>query len=262
MSRYSDYKHANEILRSIEKNPEKYLIIHYSCESFFNLKGKSPRIASISVRQYNNAQTNNFSIHQVAEQLNMTITDENYLKIEKKLLDDFFKFVEKKSDDKIWLHWNMRDSIFGFGALELRYKILKGNPTIIDNDKKVDIGHLFKQYYGEGYIGDSHIKMLSEKNEFNPRNFLNGTQEAAAFKNKEYVKLSLSTSSKVNLFSSFITYAVNNNLLTNTSKWKMRGTNISGLYSTFEESRFGKIVIGLILMIIGGVIGAIISNLI
>ncbi|XOW23545.1 hypothetical protein QK911_01960 [Lactococcus lactis] len=44
--------------------------------------------------------------------------------------------------------------------------ILKGNPTIIDNDKKVDIGHLFKQYYGEGYIGDSHIKMLSEKNEF------------------------------------------------------------------------------------------------
>lgn len=261
MSRYSDHKHANEILRSIEKNPEKYLIIHYSCESFFNLNGKSPRIASISVRQYNNAQTNNFSIHQVAEQLNKTITDENYLEIEKKLLDDFYAFVKIKAE-KIWLHWNMRDSSFGFGALELRYKILDGTPTIIDNDKKIDIGHLFKQYYGGDYIGNPHIQTLLKKNHFNDKNFLNGAQEAAAFDKKEYVKLSLSTSSKVNLFSSFITYAVNGNLLTDTSKLKMRGTNISGLYSTFEESRFGKMVIGLILMIIGGVIGAIISNLI
>ncbi|KSU14662.1 hypothetical protein LMG9449_2502 [Lactococcus lactis subsp. lactis] len=183
------------------------------------------------------------------------------MEIEKKLLDDFYAFVKIKAE-KIWLHWNMRDSSFGFGALELRYKILDGTPTIIDNDKKIDIGHLFKQYYGGDYIGNPHIQKLLEKNEFNDKNFLNGAQEAAAFDKKEYVKLSLSTSSKVNLFSSFITYAVNGNLLTDTSKLKMRGTNISGLYSTFEESRFGKMVIGLILMIIGGVIGAIISNLI
>lgn len=261
MSRYSDYKHANEILRSIEKNPEKYLIIHYSCESFFNLNGKSPRIASISVRQYNNAQTNNFSIHQVAEQLNMTITDENYLEIEKKLLDDFFDFVDKKSD-KIWLHWNMRDSSFGFGALELRYKILDGTPTIIDNDKKIDIGHLFKQYYGGDYIGNPHIQTLLKKNHFNDKNFLNGAQEAAAFDNKDYVKLSLSTSSKVNLFSSFITYAVNGNLLTDTSKLKMRGTNVIGLCATIYSTLWGKFLFWLVNTIIAGIIGALIGKFI
>lgn len=260
MSRYSDYKHAKKILRNIEKSPEKYLIIHYSCESFFNLNGKSPRIASISVRQYNNAQTNNFSIYQIAEQYNCEVTDENYLEIEKKLLDDFFNFVKMKLD-KTWLHWNMRDSSFGFGALELRYKVLGGSPTVIDNDKKIDIGHLFKQYYGGGYIGNPHIKSLLELNKFNPKQFLDGKEEAEAFDKGEYVTLSLSTSSKVNLFSTFITYAINGDLLTKTPKWKMRGTNISGLYATFEESRFGKIVIGFILMVIGGVIGAVISKM-
>ncbi len=261
MSRYSDHKHANEILRSIEKNPEKYLIIHYSCESFFNLNGKSPRIASISVRQYNNAQTNNFSIHQVAEQLNKTITDENYLEIEKKLLDDFYAFVKIKAE-KIWLHWNMRDSSFGFGALELRYKILDGTPTIIDNDKKIDIGHLFKQYYGGDYIGNPHIQTLLEKNHFNDKNFLNGAQEAAAFDNKDYVKLSLSTSSKVNLFSSFITYAVNGNLLTDTSKLKMRGTNVIGLGATIYSTLWGKFLFWLVNTIIAGIIGALIGKFI
>ena len=53
MSRYTDYKYASGVLKEIENKPEKYLIIHYSCESFYNLGGKSPRIASISVRQFN-----------------------------------------------------------------------------------------------------------------------------------------------------------------------------------------------------------------
>jgi len=260
MSRYSDYKHADKILRNIERSPEKYLIIHYSCESFFNLGGKSPRIASISVRQFNNAQTNNFSIHQIAEQLQLDITDANYLKIEKKLLDDFFDFVSKKSE-KIWLHWNMRDNSFGFGALELRHKVLGGNPVVIDNDKKIDIGHLFKLYYGGGYIGNPHIQKLLDKNNFNDKNFLSGKEEALAFDNREYVKLSLSTSSKVNLFSSFITYAINNNLKTDISKWKMRGTNFSGLWATLTSYKVVKAIFWILNLVIGGVIGAIISNM-
>jgi hypothetical protein len=261
MSRYTDYKYAKHILKYIEDKPEKYLIIHYSCESFFNLEGKSPKIASISVRQFNNAQTNNFSIHQYAEFLHIKISSETYKQIEEKLLKDFFKFVDKNSE-KIWIHWNMRDSSFGFNALEHRFKVLGGTPTVIDNDKKIDLGHLFKLYFGEGYIENPHIESLMNLNEFNPKNFLNGKNEAIAFDKSEYVKLSLSTSSKVNLFSSFITAATNNSLKTNVSKWKMRGTNISGLYSTFEESRFGKIIIGLILMIVGAIIGTVISKMI
>ena len=40
MSRYTDYKYASGVLKEIENKPEKYLIIHYSCESFYNLGGE------------------------------------------------------------------------------------------------------------------------------------------------------------------------------------------------------------------------------
>lgn len=44
MSRYTDYKYASGVLKGIENKPEKYLIIHYSCESFYNLGGKAPEL--------------------------------------------------------------------------------------------------------------------------------------------------------------------------------------------------------------------------
>lgn len=259
MSRYTDYKYASNILKGIENKPEKYLIIHYSCESFYNLGGKSPRIASISVRQFNNAQTNNFSIHQYSERLNIPITDDTYRDIEKKLLTDFFTFVDKNLD-KIWIHWNMRDSVFGFNAIEQRFRVLGGKPQAIDNDKKIDLGHLFKLLYGGDYIENPHIEKLLELNKFNPKQFLNGKQEAEAFDNSEYVKLSMSTSSKVNLFSTFVTHAINQTLKTRIPNWKIRGTNFAGLLVTFQDTTSGKIIFWLVNTIIAGIIGAWISK--
>lgn len=259
MSRYTDYKYASNILKGIENKPEKYLIIHYSCESFYNLGGKSPRIASISVRQFNNAQTNNFSIHQYSEMLNIPITDDTYRDIEKKLLTDFFTFVDKNLD-KIWIHWNMRDSVFGFNAIEQRFRVLGGKPQAIDNDKKIDLGHLFKLLYGGDYIENPHIEKLLELNKFNPKQFLNGKQEAEAFDNSEYVKLSMSTSSKVNLFSTFVTHAINQTLKTRIPNWKIRGTNFAGLLATFQDTTSGKIIFWLVNTIIAGIIGAWISK--
>ncbi len=259
MSRYTDYKYASNILKGIENKPEKYLIIHYSCESFYNLGGKSPRIASISVRQFNNAQTNNFSIHQYSEMLNIPITDDTYRDIEKELLTDFFAFVDKNLD-KIWIHWNMRDSVFGFNAIEQRFMVLGGIPQAIDNDKKIDLGHLFKLLYGGDYIENPHIEKLLELNKFNPKQFLNGKQEAEAFDNSEYVKLSMSTSSKVNLFSTFVTHAINQTLKTRIPNWKIRGTNFAGLLATFQDTTSGKIIFWLVNTIIAGIIGAWISK--
>lgn len=259
MSRYTDYKYASNILKGIENKPEKYLIIHYSCESFYNLGGKSPRIASISVRQFNNAQTNNFSIHQYSEMLNIPITDDTYRDIEKELLTDFFAFVDKNLD-KIWIHWNMRDSVFGFNAIEQRFMVLGGTPQAIDNDKKIDLGHLFKLLYGGDYIENPHIEKLLELNKFNPKQFLNGKQEAEAFDNSEYVKLSMSTSSKVNLFSTFVTHAINQTLKTRIPNWKIRGTNFAGLLATFQDTTSGKIFFWLVNTIIAGIIGAWISK--
>ena len=40
---YEKHKSARKIFSDIDKNPSKYLIIHYSCESFYDIKdGHTP----------------------------------------------------------------------------------------------------------------------------------------------------------------------------------------------------------------------------
>ena len=44
---------AINLFKKIDKARENYLIIHYSCESFYDIKdGKTPRITSIAIFQY------------------------------------------------------------------------------------------------------------------------------------------------------------------------------------------------------------------
>lgn len=70
MSQFSDHKTACEILKKIELNPSNYLLIHYSCESFVNIRdGRTPRITSIAIRHFATGQTESFSLHKTAEQM-------------------------------------------------------------------------------------------------------------------------------------------------------------------------------------------------
>ncbi|MEX2805009.1 hypothetical protein AB3329_07850 [Streptococcus sp. H31] len=259
MSRYTDHEQASNVLKEIERRPDKYLIIHYSCESFYNLNGKSPRIASISVRKYNDGQTINFSMHQYLEKRQHSTTDESSQTIEKELLEDFFSYVSKNGD-KFWIHWNMRDTVFGFHALEHRFKVLGGDPTVIDDDKKIDLAHLLKLYFGGGYISNPHIEKLALKNGLKPYRFLTGEKEAEAFNNQEYNELSMSTSSKTNLFSTFVTMLIDGTLKTDIPKWKIRGVKLSGLLATFQETTYGKLIFWILNLVIGGIIGAIIAK--
>ena len=81
MTQYNRHKKAVRIFRDITSNPEKYLIIHYSCESFIDKEdGRTPRITTIAIRYFESSQTKTFSIHEVAEQKNVAIDkiEENY----------------------------------------------------------------------------------------------------------------------------------------------------------------------------------------
>ena len=90
MSQYTDHEDAVRILKEIEKNPSNYLFIHYSCESFIDIKdGRTPRITSIAIRHIKTGQTESFSLHKVAEQAGESIDKlhERYDIIERKRLD-------------------------------------------------------------------------------------------------------------------------------------------------------------------------------
>jgi hypothetical protein len=131
---------ARNTLSDLMSHPEHVVVIHYSCESFYDRPdGSSPRITSIAVRNLESAQTTSFSIHQMAKRNGYSIDqiDQRYDHLEKMMLDEFYEYVRTHLTYK-WLHWNMRDINYGFQAIAHRYRVLRGEPVEIYEANLVD----------------------------------------------------------------------------------------------------------------------------
>jgi len=256
MGQYEKHKNAIEIFRKMISTPRNYLLIHYSCESFVDKEdGRTPRITTIAIRYFESSQTKTFSIHEVAEQnhIDMDKIEENYDKLEREMLSHYFEFVQKH-EQYFWIHWNMRDSNYGFYAIENRYKVLGGQPAIISDDKKIDLARVLVDCFGRGYIGNPRMEKLVEKNHMTKLGFLTGKEEAEAFENKQYIKLRNSTLRKVDLFYSIITAAAEGKLETN-ARWKDKyGVSIQGIYEALKERWWFNAIIFFIGLIIGAFI--------
>ncbi len=91
-------KRAMETIIDLAENSSHSLIIHYSCESFYDIKdGRTPRVTSIAVKYMKTGQTKSFSIHKTAERkkVNFEKIEEHYDELEKDMLADFFSFVDE-----------------------------------------------------------------------------------------------------------------------------------------------------------------------
>lgn len=257
------YKRARKIVKGIDKDPEKYLIIHYSCESFYDITdGKTPRITAIAVRYYETGQTDIFSIHKTAEKKGISLNDidSKYDMLEKEMLKEFFDFVKQHSAYK-WLHWNMRDINYGFKAIEHRYEVLKGKPYILQDENKIDISRLLIDLYGVGYISHPRLPKLMDKNNIRPKDFLEGGDEAIAFQNKEYIKLHQSTLRKVDVLSNIVDRCANNTLKTNAKFIEKYGLTPQGIYYMIKDNWVAQLLVWAFSMVASGFVGVIITNL-
>ena len=123
---YNRQKEAKEKIKDIFKNKNNVFIIHYSCESFYNIEnGRTPRITSIVVKYLDSCNDVSFSIHKIAEIEDISDISEHYDAIEKKMLDEFYDFI-KKHENYYWVHWNMKNINYGFEAIAHRYRVLGG----------------------------------------------------------------------------------------------------------------------------------------
>lgn len=69
-------KEAKKGLDALDDRRDQTLVIHYSCESFYDIKdGRTPRVTSIAVRNFSTGQTTSFSIHKSAEQSGVPISE-------------------------------------------------------------------------------------------------------------------------------------------------------------------------------------------
>lgn len=264
MSRCSKYKKAKSIIEQISNEEYRYVIIHYSCESFFNIKdGKTPRITSIAVKELETGQVKSFSIHQCAEFEHIELNEicNKYDELERKMLQQFFDYAEQINNNrKIWLHWNMRDSNYGFEALKNRFNVLTG---IIHNIsfQNIDLSALLINYYGVQYIGQPRLEKIMEKNGFSKGSFLKGKEEAIAFDQKEYVKLHQSTLKKVDVIFCILDKVMDNSLKTNTTLKSRYGFSIQCYYEVLQSKWWWKLFVTLFLLIAGGIIGHFIEGI-
>ena len=235
---------AKSQLQSILENSRNVVIIHYSCESFYNRPdGSSPRITSIAVRNLDSGQTASFSIHQVAERKNVPHEDivNQYNKLERTMLDDFYNYV-KIHKNCTWLHWNMRDINFGFAALAHRYRVLGGKPCDVHESQLCDLARLMKGMFGPKYVDDPRLTKLMQLNGISDRDFLTGQQEAEAFDQKEYVKLHQSTLRKVDVMSSIVGRLADGTVKTNSGWQEIHGNRLCYFAEVAKDHPIGAVI--------------------
>lgn len=220
-------KEAKEKFIFLKNNKSKVYIIHYSCESFIKHQMKTPRISSIAIRNYGSGQTISFSINKIAETKHIQFEDIElkYDELEKYMLEEYFRFIKEHKDD-YYVNWNMRDINYGFEAIKHRYKVLGGNPIDIDETRLYDLSRILINYYGVDYISHPRLPKLMEKNNISTDGFLNGSEEADCFDNKDYIKLHISTLKKVDVLFNILDRQINGKLQTNTNKIKTKVDDI------------------------------------
>ena len=251
-------KDSRSALGKIFADASNVWVIHYSCESFYEIhEGRSPRITSIALRKLDSAQTISFSIHKVAEIKGVPFSgiSKHYDSLEREMLQDFYRHLRNYQQVK-YLHWNMRDSNYGFQAIEHRFRVLGGNDDelyIVDDKNKTDLARLLIDIYGLGYIGHPRLEKLLEKNDISRLDFLTGAKEAEAFDNKEFVALHRSTLRKVDVMANIDGRAHDGNLKSNTSWWDMHGGRVAWVFNWLTEHPrwgFAGVVLAIIIAII------------
>lgn len=237
LNRIKKRRDALRRLEDIFRNPEHVLVIHYSCETFYDrVDGTSPRITSIAVLTLSSRQAHSFSIHQVAERKGFKIEaiEKHYNKLEKQMLDEFYNFV-KVHLDFTWLHWNMRNINYGFPAIAHRYQVLGGDPVHIHENNLEDLSNLFIDIFGPKYIQHPRLPSLIELNHVSKKEFLKGDEEAKAFEQKEYVKLHQSTLRKVDVLATLAGRLADGSIKTNAKIWDVYGISLRGIGEIIKD---------------------------
>lgn len=247
-------KEARRVLDGLFSKADRVCVIHYSCESFYDREdGRSPRITSIAVRWLDSAQTASFSIHQTAETSNTTFDkiEDHYDELERDMLKRFFAHLGARKE-VTYLHWNMRDSNYGFQAIEHRFRVLGGQDDdlhVVDDNYKQDLPRLLHDIYGADYIGHPRLEELVKKNGIAQRDFLPGAEEAEAFERQDFAALHLSTLRKVDVIANIAVLAHDRQLKTNTTLWAMHGGRISAWFRWLGDDPFfsiGAVVVSLL----------------
>lgn len=249
-------REALEDLGRLMKERRSIMLVHYSCESFYNRpNGSSARITSIAVRAFATGQTTSFSIHQMAEREGIAPDQiaQRYDELEKQMLKEFSAYA-KQHQDKSWVHWNMRDVNYGFPAIAHRSRVLGYTPSMPPEDKLFDLARTLYRLFGPRYAPHPRLKNVVGMNHITDLDMLDGKQEAEAFERGEYVKLHLSTLRKVDIVANILERVEDGRLKTAAPLMEQYGSPVAVIAAFLQEHPLAITLLAII-----GVVGSIVT---
>ncbi len=221
-------------LAELFAHPSTVWAVHYSCQSFYQGerlgfaadhfdRGTQPRLRSnplVLVPSGDRAEA-------AGAGAGTGVLDE----LERELLDGYFEFLRANRNMR-FLHWHMRDTNFGFTAIEHRYRVLGGEPVSLHDANTYDLARILPDRYGPDYAPPPRLLSLAERNGFSSAGFLNGNEEAAAFENGRYFAVLQSNLRKVAVITEVAAAANANALKTDASVWAQHRGHLSALAQT------------------------------
>ncbi len=256
MTDFKRHRAALSRLRGALNGPA--LVIHYSCESFYDYsKPDSRRVTSIAVRRADSSQTKSFSLHLSAEKLGVLQEIGPSLdRCEREMLDEFYQYLRDHQRAHTWLHWNMRDSNYGFEAIAHRFRVLGGQPVDLSDEQKLDLSPLLIDIYGKDYSGHPRIEWLVKANGIHSRAFLTGAEEAEAFAEGNFVAMHQSTLVKVQALSDIAKLASQLRLKTKSKIWRDVYGSSLGSWGQAVVANWVFVLFVAVIGIVLGVVGA------
>lgn len=229
---------ARDRLARLFAHPASVFVIHYACQSLVQDERQgSPRVTAIAARNLETGDVASFSIHAEAELARLTpmrilsLMDQ----LERAMLDKFFEFLKAQRAMR-FVHWNMRDEVFGFPAIELRYAILGGTPSMIPETQRTDLARLLMDVYGSDYVAPPQFDNLVGLNILPTQGVLPGREEADAFERGEYAAVKRSTLAKVRLMFDILQLAHDRTLKTKATWWELNVGRVREAYEMFERN--------------------------
>jgi hypothetical protein len=265
--RLDDRREGLKKIEELKQKKARTVVIHYSCESFFNTHGRTPRVTSIAIRNRDNQTTVVFSIHLMAQIKNRDIANLNnhdFDYLEKEMLKDFYTYL-KKHQSYCWVHWNMRNANFGFEAIGNRFRILGGNPRIIEDQFRYDLPEilgLIHTYNFEKHNSPTKGQLLNlcRRNKITSMDALKGKDEADAFDNRDFLKLHMSTIRKVEMIDRVLTLQEKKKIKVNAWIFQACGITPVGIIEIVRNNWILFAIWSIIMGVIGMALEPVVQN--
>ncbi len=175
-------------------------VIHYLTTPWDDTPGETPTPLVIGVLNLATNLRTTFSILQAAERAGIGASDipSQMCNLERVMLEDFHTHLRNECRRR-WLHWNMRDAMFGFEALAHRFAILGGSSTEISPQRRFNLAAILISAYTEKYSADPRLEKIAEKNNLSMLDYLTRTEEADAARAGHYQLLQRSVWRKIDI---------------------------------------------------------------